>query len=54
MSVLPGRIEKALLSDDRIKEVSDFEFEIKKNKILVKFVVKTIYGNANEEMTVMY
>lgn len=54
MAVLPERIKEALLSDDRITNVSDFDFEVQKNKIHATFVVNTIYGNINERMVVMY
>ena len=41
--------------DDRIIDVSDFDFEVDKNKLTVKFVVYTIYGeNIEEEMEVAY
>lgn len=54
MAVLPTLVEETLLSDDRITEVSDFEFEIDKNKIHATFVVKTIFGNINTETVVNY
>jgi hypothetical protein len=41
-----------LLSDDRITDVSDFEFEMNKNKLLVKFLIHTIYGEEIEANTV--
>lgn len=54
MAVLPERIRETLLSDDRITDVSDFEFEVNTNKITAKFVVSTIYGNLDETMEVGY
>lgn len=54
MAVLPDRIKETLLSDDRITDVSDFEFEVDGNKITAKFVVATIYGEMKEEMVVIY
>ena len=54
-AVIPDRIRDALLMDDRITDVSDFDFEVDKNKLTVKFVVYTIYGeNIEEEMEVAY
>jgi hypothetical protein len=54
VAVLPGRIKDALLKDDRITEVDDFEFEVDKNTIAVRFTVTTIYGAMKEETVVMY
>ena len=54
MAVLPDRIKEALLTDDRITDVSDFEFEVDKNKLHVKFVVTSIYGSFEEETEVIY
>lgn len=53
MAILPERITETLLSDDRITDVSDFEFEVEGNKITVKFIVHTIYGESIEEETVV-
>ena len=38
------RIEEALLADDRIKAVTDFEFGGEKGSLEVKFRVHTIFG----------
>lgn len=54
IAVLPGRITETLLSDDRITGVSDFEFNIDANKITVKFVIHSIYGDIEEETAVVY
>ncbi len=54
MAVLPQRIKEALLRDDRITDVSDFEFEVSANKINTKFVVHSIYGQIEEETAVIY
>lgn len=54
MAVIPNRIKDALLTDDRITDVTDFSFESEKNKLHVSFVVKTIYGEIDEEMAVIY
>lgn len=42
---LERRIEEALLQDERIKEVSNFDFTIEKDKIHVSFITGTIYGD---------
>ena len=54
MAVLPERIKKTLLSDDRILDVTDFEFETNRNKLGVKFIVHSIYGDLKEETAVIY
>ena len=38
-------IKEALLQDDRITAVQNFEFEVNKNKVLTTFTVTTIYGD---------
>lgn len=53
-AVLPNIIKETLMSDDRITDVTDFEFETDRNKLYVKFVVKTIYGDLDEETVVTY
>ena len=54
VAVLPNRIKETLASDGRILDVSDFEFEVNKNKLLVKFVVNTVYGKTTAETVVTY
>ena len=54
MAVLPSRLTETLLSDDRITDVSDFEFEIKKRSLHIKFIVHTIYGDVEAEKVVTY
>ena len=54
MSIIPERITDALLRDDRIESVSDFEFVVNGNKLTVKFVVHSIYGDIEEETAVIY
>ncbi len=41
---LERRITEALLWDERITTVSDFEFTVNKNDVLVTFTADTIYG----------
>ena len=38
-------IREALLQDDRLTAVQNFEFEVNKNKVLTTFTVTTIYGD---------
>jgi len=45
-------IKEALLQDDRIEEVTDFEFETKKNDVIVKFKVTSVEGVAEIEKVV--
>lgn len=52
MAVLPTRIKETLLSDNRITDVSDFEFQMNKNKLMVQFRIQTIYGEDIEANTV--
>lgn len=54
MAVFPERVKETLLSDDRITDVSDFEFKMEENKLNVKFIVHTIYGELEEETVVNY
>ncbi len=50
---LPRRIEDALIIDDRVEEICDFEFtDIDKTTLAVKFTVKTIFGNVEAEKEV--
>ena len=54
MAVIPERIKEALITDDRIIDVSNFEFEIDTNRLTVRFVVYSIYGELEEETVVNY
>lgn len=49
---IQSRITDALLQDDRIEAVVDFEFETKKKSITAYFVVKTIFGDVEEQKAV--
>lgn len=42
---LERRISEALLQDDRITAVNQFQFAIEKKKYTVTFVVEHIYGS---------
>ena len=49
----PRRIGDALIIDDRVEEVTDFEFtDVDKTTLAVKFTVKTIFGNVEAEKEV--
>lgn len=52
MAELPRRISEALLQDDRIREVKDFDFDIKGKVINCTFTVVTIYGEIETEKVV--
>ena len=46
-------VKEALLMDDRITGIDNFEFDIsKKGMVLVTFTVHTLFGDLNEEMAV--
>ena len=46
------RIREALLQDDRITAVENFEFTVNKNKVLTAFTVVTIFGDIETEQEV--
>lgn len=46
------RVTEALLQDDRITAVQDFEFTEQKNSVLATFTVVSIYGETETEMEV--
>ena len=46
------RVTEALLMDDRIKDVSDFTFEVDRDKVRATFVVSTIYGKLDSDVEV--
>lgn len=49
---LPRRIREALLCDDRIKSVDDFEFSSDGNALRAAFKISTVYGDFEEEYNV--
>lgn len=52
---LKRRITEALMWDDRIEDVTDFEFDLtQKGVIHVSFIVHTIYGEIESERTVNF
>ena len=46
------RVREALLQDDRITAVQNFEFTVNKKKVLTTFTVVSIFGEINTEMGV--
>lgn len=46
------RVREALLQDDRITTVQDFQFEINKKQVLTTFTVVSIFGEINVEKVV--
>lgn len=49
------RITEALIQDDRIESVGDFEFDTsKKHEVVCTFVVHTIFGDVESEKGVTY
>lgn len=52
MVQIQSRITDALLQDDRIEAVVDFEFESNKKFITAYFVVKTIFGDIETQKVV--
>jgi hypothetical protein len=54
VGVLPNRITETLMKDTRITNVSDFEFEINRNKLTVKFTVHSVYGDFKDETGVTF
>ena len=52
---LQRRIEEALIQDDRIKSIDDFEFDTsEKRTVKVTFSVHTIFGDIRAEKAVNY
>ena len=49
---IQSRITDALLQDDRIEAVVDFEFKTNKKSITAYFVVKTIFGDIETQKAV--
>jgi len=49
---LKRRFTEALMQDDRITAVEDFNFSERKGNVTVSFTVKTIFGDVEAERTV--
>lgn len=55
MAEFSSRIEEALLADDRIIAVHDFEFDRPESGVLhAKFIVDTVFGQTESETEVTY
>ena len=54
ISEIPRRIKEALIQDDRITDVKDFEFEVNNNKLHTTFNVVTEHGDIATELGVAY
>lgn len=52
MSEIPRRVKEALTQDDRISDVTNFEFDVQRNKLHTTFVVETESGNISTELEV--
>lgn len=50
---LERRITEALVWDDRINSVTDFEFENVKNEVHASFTVNTVFGSYDESLVVI-
>ena len=50
--VVERRVREALLQDDRITAVQNFEFTVNKKKVLTTFTVVSIFGEINAELGV--
>lgn len=48
-SELPRRIREALMNDDRVESVTDFDLSHNRGDVLAKFKVNTIYGSIEME-----
>lgn len=51
---LERRIEEALMQDERITSIEDFEFELLGSAVSVSFTVHTIFGDIDAEKEVVY
>lgn len=50
--VLPGRVTEALIQDNRVTDVTDFEFEVNKKKLTMSCIVHSIYGDIPAQVEV--
>lgn len=51
-AVLQRRIKDALIADDRITDVCDFEFSKNRNTVSIKFTVVTEFGEIKEGISI--
>lgn len=52
LQTIQSRISDALIQDTRITEVSNFSFDVIKNKVKVTFTVKSIFGDLQLETNI--
>lgn len=52
LQTIQSRISDALIQDTRITEVSNFSFDIIKNKVKTTFTVKSIFGDLQLETNI--
>ena len=52
LSEIPRRIKDALMQDERIENVKDFEFDVNKNTVKVSFVVVSDLGDFSDKLEV--
>lgn len=52
LQTIQSRISDALIQDTRITEVSNFSFDIIKNKVKTTFTVKSIFGDLQQETNI--
>lgn len=52
LSEIPRRIKEALIQDNRIEDVTDFEFEVSRGKVHTTFKIISNLGTVNWDMEV--
>lgn len=52
LQTIQSRISDALIQDTRITEVSNFSFDVIKNKVKTTFTVKSIFGDLQQETNI--
>lgn len=52
LQTIQARISDALIQDTRITEVSNFSFDVIKNKVKTTFTIKSIFGDLQQEVNI--
>jgi len=52
LQTIQMRISDALIQDTRITEVSNFSFDVIKNKVKTTFTIKSIFGDLQQEVNI--
>lgn len=52
LQTIQARISDALIQDTRITEVSNFSFDVIKNKVKTTFTIKSIFGDLQQEINI--